>query len=167
MESITAARGIEMIRRLSVGLMVSVALGGTAAAAVGGILYGVSISRPKPAFFSLAVLNPTIHAGDGIRVQKVITVPPNCIPRMTRSITFPADSRSNGRPITQILTDASAPTDGDLIVPTPARMQLGCGEYLEQMSAQGCGVLSGILPPLGATSQRVAICVLPPIPLGK
>jgi hypothetical protein len=145
--------------------MVAVLLASVAASVVGGILYGASITREKPQFFSLTVLNPTFHAGDGIRVKKRVTIPLNCIPRMTRSITYPPDELSDGQPIAQILTDASAPADADLIVPTPARMRLGCGRYLEQMSAQGCGVLSGILPPLGATSQSVRVCVLPPIPI--
>ena len=164
MERLTASR-IEMARRLSVGLMLAVLLATAAACVVGGILYGASITREAPKFFSLSVVNPRFHAGEGIRVQKRVTIPENCIPRMTRSITFPPDDLSDGKPIAQILTDAAAPAGADLIVPTPTRMQLGCGLYLEQMSAQGCGVLSGILPPLGATSQSVRVCVLPPIPI--
>lgn len=144
--------------------LIGAAIGITAGILVGESL-GVWVSRPPIHFTSLTVLNSSFHAGDGIRVQRQIDTPPNCIPRVTRSIIFPPDEFSHGKPVAQILTDSPAPRGTDPIVPTTPRMHLGCGDYVEEMAAMGCGPFSGFFTALSARSVPVRVCVLQPLPL--
>lgn len=124
------------------------------------------INRPVVKIASLTILNPNFAAGDGIQIIKREVLPPNCIPQRIRNIIFPQGCYGHQPHCdAQILTDAGALQNTDPILPTPARMRLGCGDYVERMVAQGCGAFSGILPPSHDTSSPVAVCVLPPRPL--
>ena len=166
MDRVIDSRPLAAARRFSYGLIWAGGLGILAGILAGGIIIGVSVSRVQPHFSAVTILNPHFAAGEGIQVRKREMLPPNCIPRRSRAIIFPQGCYGHQPHCeAQILNDAGGMQTADQIVPTPIRTRLGCGDYVEQMSAQGCGALSGILPPLGDTSKPVAVCVMPPNPL--
>ncbi len=160
--SIIEPKQVELTRQASASILWAGGVSLGVLFLVGGLLLGFAISRPRPKFAALVVVNTTFQAGQGIKTQRKAYIPANCIPKNERWIHYDADLSHHMAPFNFVLTDAPGPPNGPLEIPTSPRLPVGTGNYFEQMSAQGCGWLSGVFPPLGDTSKPVHVTILPP-----
>lgn len=145
--------------------------GGLLAVAFTGVVYGVHIDRTPPRIYSLQVVGE-VHAGSDMRIREEASVPENCLPRITRKLVHGPDALSNGKPVTQIITDSVVVADGgDILIPLPPDVPTGQWRFYETISTQACGALSGVLPPLVANAHGadgnigVVVTILPRMPI--
>ena len=141
--------------RFSLILLGATLLGALAAVGVCSAIWAVDLDRKPPKIYDLKIVGET-HAGGDMRVREHVQVPDNCIPRVSRKLVGPPDAYSDGKAITQIVTDAAVLADGDILIPLPRDVPPGPWRYEESITTQGCGVLSGVLPPQMNAAQESA-----------
>lgn len=145
---------IEHAERLSLVLLGAIGLGAVAAVAVCSAVWAVNLDRRPPKIYDVQIIGEA-HAGGDMRVREHVQVPENCIPRVTRKLVGPPDVLSQGREITQIVPDTAVLADGDILIPLSRDVPPGPWRYEESITTQGCGVLSGVLPPqMGSARGR-------------